>query len=341
MESKPSLTLQNIASQNLSVEEISLALLDLTLQDVAPDVADAIRICAIPERFDDRTLSILAGMDKQKAAALVKRVAEFSFVTPCEDNFYTYHEATRSRLLEWWQEPENYRRYLELTNKLRQVSEGSTVLSTRQKQMLEFIQEYIQQNHQPPTIREIGDSVGISSTSVVNYNLNALEKKGFIERDKFSSRGIYLLYESSRLVKRTQITQIPQLGYITAGEPIPVPDSSADFELSVGESIEVSSSMLDDVEQLFALKVQGDSMIDALIADGDIVICRSQFQAKNGDLVVAWLRDKQETTLKRFYLEGSYVRLQPANPTMGPMYFPTETVEVRGKVVMIIRGPIK
>lgn len=217
-------------------------------------------------------------------------------------------------------------------------------LSSRQQQVLSFIRQYIHQNQFPPTIREIGESVGISSTSVVNYNLNVLEKKGFIERDKNLSRGLRLVDGPEHPLSVTRpMPQIPLLGYIAAGEPTPIPESSADFPVFGGDVIEIPDSLLGDVsrrkdmDQLFALKVRGDSMVDALVKDGDIIILKQQPQAENGEMVAAWLRDKHETTLKKFYLEGSQVRLQPANPTMDPMYFPAENVEVRGKVVMVIR----
>ncbi|MBN1937852.1 MAG: transcriptional repressor LexA [Anaerolineae bacterium] len=209
-------------------------------------------------------------------------------------------------------------------------------LSIRQEQIVRFIRQYLRENHFPPTIREIGEAVGITSTSVVNYNLNALEKKGFIERDKNVSRGLRLTDEMPSIPQQRRSGGIPLLGYIAAGEPIPIPDSSADFALLGDDTIEIPNLEANN-DNLFALRVQGDSMIDALINDGDIVVLRSQPDAENGQMVAAWIKDKQETTLKKFYHEGKQVRLQPANPTMGPMYFPAENVQVRGKVVMVIR----
>jgi repressor LexA len=213
-------------------------------------------------------------------------------------------------------------------------------LSARQEKILSFIRRYLDKSQFPPTIREIGESVGITSTSVVNYNLNALEKKGFIERDKNVSRGLRLVEKRATLPRQERAQQqgmgIPLLGYIAAGEPIPIPDSSADFSVMGDETISVPN-MPQDADQMFALRVRGNSMIDALINDGDVVILKYQQQALNGEMVAAWLKDEQETTLKRFYLEGDRVRLQPANPDMEAMYFPAENIEVRGKVVMVIR----
>jgi repressor LexA len=202
--------------------------------------------------------------------------------------------------------------------------------------MLAFIREFLTENGYPPSIREIGKAVGISSTSVVNYNLNILEKKEFIGRDRTVSRGIRLLGEGSvagGVLER--MIRIPLLGRIAAGSPLPVPGS--DFSLFGGETVELARGILPEQEDLYALQVRGDSMIDALINDGDIVVMKHQQQASNGDMVAVWLKDKEETTLKHFYLEGKNVRLQPANPTMQPSYVPAANVEVQGKVVMVIR----
>jgi len=180
-------------------------------------------------------------------------------------------------------------------------------LSERQQRMLQFIRQFMRENRYPPTIREIGQAVGISSTSVVNYNLNILEQK------------------------------IPLLGRIAAGSPLPIPDSSSDFGIFGDETIELTRGIIKDTDGIYALQVKGNSMIDALIHDGDIVVMKHQQHAENGDLVAVWLRDEKETTLKRFYLEGDRVRLQPANPTMEPLYFPANNVEIQGKVVCVIR----
>jgi repressor LexA len=209
-------------------------------------------------------------------------------------------------------------------------------LSSRQERMLAFIREFLTENGYPPSIREIGKAVGISSTSVVNYNLNILEKKEFIGRDRTVSRGIRLLGEASvagGVLER--MIRIPLLGRIAAGSPLPVPGS--DFSLFGGETVELARGILPEQEDLYALQVRGDSMIDALINDGDIVVMKHQQQASNGDMVAVWLKDREETTLKHFYLEGKNVRLQPANPTMQPIYVPAANVEVQGKVVMVIR----
>jgi len=204
--------------------------------------------------------------------------------------------------------------------------------------MLEFIRTFLGQNRYPPTIRQIGEEVGISSTSVVKYNLDALERKGFIERNPDISRGIRLVEAAmDDLVERVaDVLRIPLLGYIAAGVPIPYPGT--DFAPFGSDStIELTRDIVKDEKGIYALEVQGNSMIDALINDGDIVLMRHQERVENGELAAVWIRDQEETTLKRFYLEGKQVRLQPANPTMSAMYFAADNVEVMGKVLCVIR----
>ncbi len=206
-------------------------------------------------------------------------------------------------------------------------------LSQRQQRILEFIRQFTLENEYPPTIREIGTAVGISSTSVVNYHLNVLEREGYILRNKEVSRGIRLR-EGLKELAAHDIVRVPLLGRIAAGAPIPVPDSGLS---PFGESIELTRAIVREEEGIYALEVRGDSMIDALINDGDIVVMKHQREANNGELVAVWLKDEKETTLKRFYHEGSRVRLQPANPTMAPIYADASNVEIQGKVIVVIR----
>jgi repressor LexA len=210
-------------------------------------------------------------------------------------------------------------------------------LSRRQERILDFIRRFVTEHQFPPTIREIGEAADISSTSVVNYNLNALEKKGLIERDRNVSRGLRIAEEERLSAGSPRVVRIPLLGRIAAGEPIPLPDQLTDFAVFGDDMVEVAAGMLEDTGDIFALEVRGQSMIDALINDGDIVVMKHQSHAENGDMVAARLREDNETTLKRFYLEGDRVRLQPANPLMAPIYVPAENVEVQGKVMMVIR----
>ncbi len=209
-------------------------------------------------------------------------------------------------------------------------------LSDRQQQIYNFMMRFSNEKGRPPTIREIGKAVGISSTSVVNYNLNILEKAGMIAREKQVSRGLRLMGNGKTLADH-RIVQLPILGRIVAGKPLPVPDpESSGF---AGDSLSLTRDLLPEADsgRLYALHVKGESMIDASIHDGDIVVMRHQASAQNGDLVAAWIKDEQATTLKRYYREGAKVKLQPANPNFKPRYEKPENVEIQGKVVLVIR----
>jgi repressor LexA len=208
-------------------------------------------------------------------------------------------------------------------------------LSERQSRIIEFLGEYMEEHGYPPSIREIGAAAGISSTSVVSYNLKRLEEKGFISRDEEISRGITLTDTARTQVVPQAVVHVPLLGRIVAGEPLPVPGS--DFSLMGDETIELTRDILGDPAGLYALEVQGNSMIDALVNDGDVVIMRYQRKVENGEMAAVWLKEREEVTLKRFYDEGAQVRLQPANPSMGPIYVDPLQVEVQGKVVMVVR----
>ena len=214
-------------------------------------------------------------------------------------------------------------------------------LSSRQERILDFIRAFVEDNGYPPTIREIGKSVGISSTSVVNYNLNVLKQKGLLERGREVARGLRLVGAAQPAGRgRAQFLDIPVLGTIAAGEPLFIPDDSfSTFSASDQETVSLAQDIVPRGEGIYALRVKGNSMIDALVNDGDIVVLRHQERAENGDMVAAWIKDKQETTLKRFYREDDreHVRLQPANPTMEPIYVAADNVEVRGKVMVVIR----
>jgi repressor LexA len=218
-------------------------------------------------------------------------------------------------------------------------------LSKRQEAILNFIQRFTQDKGFPPAIREIGQAVGISSTSVVNYNLTKLEQRGYLQRAREVSRGLRLsrpVQSAGRNNKGTpsHLLRVPLLGTIAAGFPIDVPDTAAGVGVFGAEdAVELSRDLLQVADEagVFALKVKGDSMIDALINDGDIVVMRQADTARNGEMVAVWIKDRGETTLKRFYLEGRRVRLQPANPTMGPIFVESANVQVQGKVLMVLR----
>jgi repressor LexA len=208
-------------------------------------------------------------------------------------------------------------------------------LSERQQQIYNFMTRFSNEKGRPPTIREIGKAVGISSTSVVNYNLNILEKAGLIAREKQVSRGLRLVGANGRHAHDSRFIQVPLLGRIVAGKPVPIPEpGTSGFE---GESVTLTRDLVPDSDNLYALHVRGESMIDASIHDGDIVVMRHQQIAQNGDLVAVWLKDDHATTLKRYYRESRKVRLQPANPTFKPIFKNPDEVEIQGKVVLVIR----
>jgi repressor LexA len=212
-------------------------------------------------------------------------------------------------------------------------------LSDRQHRMLDFIQDFSDENGYPPSIREIGKAVGISSTSVVNYNLNRLVEEGYLSRDQNVSRGIRLSEKFTRATQQVVDTlRIPLVGRIFASEPVPLPSTDS-LMFGVDEAIEITRDMITTSgEGLFALEVKGDSMIDAMINDGDIVVMKQEPEWRNGDMVAVWLEDKEETTLKHIYHEGSKIRLQPANPTMPPIYIhDPKNLRVQGKVMLVVR----
>jgi len=206
-------------------------------------------------------------------------------------------------------------------------------LSGKQLQILEFLQQFIGDKDYPPSIRDIQEACSISSTSVVDYNLRKLEEKGLIRRDREVSRGIELL--GSR--RRTRVVEIPLLGTIAAGEPIPVPTSDR-WSSEADEYVPVTEDMVRGRANVFALRVSGTSMIDDLIDDGDIVFLEPVRSVNDGDKVAVWLKDRGEVTLKRIYREGSRIRLQPANSTMEPIYTDADNVEVQGRFISSIRS---
>ncbi len=208
-------------------------------------------------------------------------------------------------------------------------------MTERHQKIMDFIIERYEAGF-PPSIREIGEAAGISSTSVVTYYLKQLTEMNLIERDPKFSRAV----RPTRMASK-DLVRIPILGPIAAGLPIPVPDPQATYIGDELNGVDVARSLLPEREkgrELFALQVQGDSMIDAMINDGDIVILKPTVEARNGDMVAIWLPQKDETTLKYFFKEKDRYRLQPANPTMQPIYIPKdEPLEIKGKVVMVIR----
>lgn len=198
-------------------------------------------------------------------------------------------------------------------------------LYKRQRQIVDFIQQYIEKYGSSPNLQEIADALGVSSLATVHEHLQALEKKAVIKRYKGAVRGIELVdWKIGRFLKGIEL---PILGFISAGQPIePYTDPEA--------TIHVSPSLLSGRKRSFVLQVRGSSMIDDGILDGDYVVVEEQNEVQNGDIVVALL-DNGLATLKRFFKEKTRVRLEPANAKMKPIY--SRHVQIQGKVVGIIR----
>ena len=216
-------------------------------------------------------------------------------------------------------------------------------LSARQQHMMRFMTAYVRDNGFPPSIREIGEEVGIGSTSVVNYNLNKLVDAGFIERLGKVSRGLRIVRDipgisRSNILAARELQQVALVGRIAAGEPISLPEDIA-HHIEEDDYISLPPHLLGsyDESEVFALSVRGDSMIDASIQDGDIVILARQNTAQNGDMVAAWLHEESETTLKRFYHQGDRIRLQPANAAYEPIEVLPANCEIKGKVLSVLR----
>ena len=202
-----------------------------------------------------------------------------------------------------------------------EVSPAMRTGGENQQKILDFIRSEIETKGYPPSVREICAAVGLRSTSSVHMHLTQLEKKGLIRRDATKPRALELL-DSPLSKART----VPLVGKVTAGQPILAIENIED-QLIIPNDLAAMDT------ELFALRVQGESMIEAGILDGDIVIVHSQERAENGDIVVALIGD--EATLKRIYYENGHVRLQPENHTMAPIIVPR--AEVRGKVVALVR----
>jgi repressor LexA len=206
------------------------------------------------------------------------------------------------------------------------------VLSDKRQQMLNFIKHYITEKGYSPSIREIAKKCQISSPSMVQYHLKILEQDGYIRRDPSIPRSIRLLeFEEGH-------ASVPLLGIIAAGEPIDIPSSDSWKNVAL-EMIEVPVTMAKGLDDIFALKVKGTSMIDALVDDGDTIVLQKSEEAHNGEMVAVWLVDQAETTLKRIYYDSKRIRLQPANKQMKPLYYNPGNVRIQGRVIGVIRKP--
>ncbi len=222
-------------------------------------------------------------------------------------------------------------------------------LRPRQQHMLDFIRRYWKEHGYPPTLREIGAAVGISSTSVVNYNLERLEAMGFLVRHRETSRGLRLIEgepEENRAAPEPAVSDagaavraVPFYGAIAAGLPIAVPDDPT----AVVETVMVPEMLLPRSGEAFALRVRGHSMVDALVDDGDIILVRSQPRVEPGEMAVVEILEPPEqagATLKRFYERNGYVELRAASPDPAyktPFVLRSDQVRVHGKVVGVLR----
>ena len=210
-------------------------------------------------------------------------------------------------------------------------------ITKRQQAILEFIKAEIDKRGYPPSVREIGIAVGLSSTASVHNQLNQLEKKGFIRKDKSTTRGIVILSpeetshtseKNSKIIELKSIVNVPVIGKVTAGSPIEAIENPDDF-------FPLPTHLIPSNHNVFMLNVHGDSMINAGIYDGDQIIVQQQQDAINGDIVVAMI-DNHEVTVKRFFKESGYIRLQPENDLLEPII--AKNVTIIGKVIGLFRN---
>lgn len=206
-------------------------------------------------------------------------------------------------------------------------------LPESQRRILEFITSYVEQNDVPPTIREIQKGAGISSTSMVSYHLKALERAQMLSRYERRSRGVVINHVGR--VNPREMINVPLVGRIVASAPAPTPD--ADALADAENTVQIARTMVGNAEDLYALEVKGNSMIDALINEGDIVVMSKGAEVRNGDLAAVFLTDRNESTLKRVFFEGKRLKLKPENPTMKPFYVDARNAQIQGKVLCVIR----
>lgn len=208
------------------------------------------------------------------------------------------------------------------------------LLSPKQQQIIRFIRGFCQDFGYPPSIRDIMKGCRLSSTSVVTYNLNILERARYIRRHSEVARGIELLNQSAL---PGNCIQVPVIGQIAAGEPIPVPTVDTWDVTAAADTLEVTRDLTRGRQGVYALRVKGWSMVDALVNDGDIVLMEYVTAVDNGEVAAIWLKSEREATLKRFYAEKGHIRLQPANSHMQPIYAEPDNVDVQGRVIAVIR----
>lgn len=203
--------------------------------------------------------------------------------------------------------------------------DNETLLTTRQQQILAYIKDMLHAKGYPPSVREIGTAVGLRSSSTVHSHLTKLEEMGFLRRDPTKPRAIEVLGDAA--FRQENFVPVPLVGRVTAGQPILAVEN-------IEETFPLPTSLIGNNEDVFMLTVQGDSMINAGILDGDYVLVRKQKTANNNDIVVALL-DKEEATVKRFFKEKDRIRLQPENDAIAPIY--SRNVGILGKVIGVFR----
>lgn len=200
-------------------------------------------------------------------------------------------------------------------------------LTKRQNEILTYIKKYMVSHGYPPTIREIGADLGVSSPATIHAHLANLESKGFIKKEDTKNRAIELLVENEYAIKDEEVVSVPLLGKITAGSPIEAIERPDEY-------FSLPAYLIPNSKEVFTLLVSGTSMINAGILDGDIVIVERRNSARNGEIVVA-MTDENEVTLKTFYKESGYFRLQPENDTMDPIIL--DNVTILGKAIGLYR----
>ena len=204
-------------------------------------------------------------------------------------------------------------------------------VSNTRLRILNFIRKFFDERGYAPTVRDIARGCNISTPSVVQHHLNTLERQGYIHRDPEVFRSIQLVEK-----KREAVSRVPLLGTIAAGEPIPVPTPDT-WTTIPEETLQLTEEITQGKKGVYALKVKGMSMIDALVDNGDIVLIQQTSTVEDGEVAAVWLKIKQEVTLKKVYHEAGRIRLQPANKKMEPIYYRPEDVEIQGKVVGVLR----
>jgi len=203
-------------------------------------------------------------------------------------------------------------------------------LTPKRKQILDFVAAFIRERGYAPSVRDVAVGADMASSNAAHFHLDILEKQGYIKRARDISRGIALTGQYG------DAGSIPVLGTIAAGQPIPVPSADA-WSVVPEDTVRLPEDLTGSLENIYALRVKGTSMIDSMIDDGDIVLMQPATTVENGEVAAVWLKDRQEVTLKKIYRERGRICLKPANKQMKPIYCKPDDVEIQGKVVAVLR----